>query len=336
VYIFNLTDATISDPINPLIIYPLGNLFGLDIIFSWDPTVLEYVNHTVTIPVETYPTGVLHSPILPVLDEVNETAGTYQFAVTSMFPAEEFNNPGQHNTIFSITLKTKTVGTSALKLQNVDLASSDYKSIPHYRRDYNQGGIFVPSGAPWDPSLGPSHADGEVYIVEMPEVHDVAILNVTAAPASVYAGRIVSITVVVANLGNATETFDVTLYANTTILKSQTITGLDPGENSIFTYGWNTTGLAPTSNFTIWAETSIILGDIDPTNNLFTDGYVYIKQFGDINGDGEIDLYDIMLAIAAYGSKPGDARWNPDADIAPQYGKIDIYDLITLICLYKP
>jgi hypothetical protein len=36
---------------------------------------------------------------------------------------------------------------------------------------------------------------------------------------------------------------------------------------------------------------------------------------GDTNYDGIVDIYDAVLASAAYGSKPGDPNWNPDADL---------------------
>jgi len=66
-------------------------------------------------------------------------------------------------------------------------------------------------------------------------------------------------------------------------------------------------------------------------HNIF-DGTVVIhaRLKGDLNGDGVVNIYDIVLAAKAYGSKLGDSNWNPDADLAPPWGKIDIFDLVTL------
>jgi hypothetical protein len=36
---------------------------------------------------------------------------------------------------------------------------------------------------------------------------------------------------------------------------------------------------------------------------------------GDINKDGVVDLHDLAIIAAAYGSTPGDPNWNPDADL---------------------
>lgn len=55
---------------------------------------------------------------------------------------------------------------------------------------------------------------------------------------------------------------------------------------------------------------------------------------GDINYDGKVNIHDIVMAAAAYGSTPEDPDWNPLADVAPQYGIINIYDLVTLASHY--
>ena len=49
-------------------------------------------------------------------------------------------------------------------------------------------------------------------------------------------------------------------------------------------------------------------------------------MLGDINGDGIVDVFDFMIVATAFGSKPGDSRWNPDADLNND-GLIDIFDV---------
>jgi hypothetical protein len=51
---------------------------------------------------------------------------------------------------------------------------------------------------------------------------------------------------------------------------------------------------------------------------------------GDINGDGKVDIQDLILFIKAFGSYPTHPRWNPDADFDSD-SKIDIKDLIQLL-----
>jgi DNA-binding protein Fis len=50
---------------------------------------------------------------------------------------------------------------------------------------------------------------------------------------------------------------------------------------------------------------------------------------GDINGDGVVDIYDAILLANAYGSIPGNPRWNPKADLNGD-NVVDIYDAIIL------
>jgi len=55
---------------------------------------------------------------------------------------------------------------------------------------------------------------------------------------------------------------------------------------------------------------------------------------GDVNHDIKIDLYDVVLACDAYGSKPGDDNWNPHCDIKKPYGAINIFDVVRICASY--
>jgi parallel beta-helix repeat protein len=74
-------------------------------------------------------------------------------------------------------------------------------------------------------------------------------------------------------------------------------------------------------------DTAYVIG----TNN--TDRYPFMKIWysilGDINGDGKVSLSDLVLLANAYGSKQGDAKWDPNADINGD-GKISLTDLVLL------
>ena len=47
----------------------------------------------------------------------------------------------------------------------------------------------------------------------------------------------------------------------------------------------------------------------------------------DLNNDGVVNIYDIVLMAGAYASKSGEGRWNPDADLV-QDGEINIFDIV--------
>jgi len=135
-------------------------------------------------------------------------------------------------------------------------------------------------------------------------------------------------------LGDIAETFNVTAYYGENEIGTQTVFDLPPKTNITLIFQWNTTGLQPCNNYTIKAEASPVPYELDLENNIYIDGFVKIKMIGDVNGDGIVDIYDVTLAAASYGSTEGDPNWNPDADVAPLWGVIDIYDLVTIASKY--
>lgn len=50
---------------------------------------------------------------------------------------------------------------------------------------------------------------------------------------------------------------------------------------------------------------------------------------GDINGDGSVDIFDVVILAKAFGTKPGDPNWNPNADLNSD-GQVDIFDVVTI------
>ena len=57
-------------------------------------------------------------------------------------------------------------------------------------------------------------------------------------------------------------------------------------------------------------------------------------NIADINQDLKVDIGDIILAFEAYDSTPEEPNWNPLVDVAPQWDRIDILDLVTIAYHY--
>jgi hypothetical protein len=149
------------------------------------------------------------------------------------------------------------------------------------------------------------------FVLKAPSIHDVAVTgiqckNVTSNSTST------SINVTVMNQGNTTETFNVTLYANTTNIGTQTVS-LSNGSATSLTFNWNTIGL-DYGNYTITAYATPVPGETDIADNNFT-SWIIVTIAGDIDGNFKVQLADLVLLAHAYGSKPGDSNWNPNADI---------------------
>ena len=187
---------------------------------------------------------------------------------------------------------------------------------------------------------------GQILLLNL--IRDVAITNVQPFPqmlspiynvtmVEVYPNRVVTVNVTAANLGNLTETFDVTAWIDGNVsLGTQTISNLPPQNTTVLTFYWNPTGQQPSSKalHVVSANTTGVPFDFNTTNNYLTSPVrVMIKLFGDIDGDGKINLSDLVLLTRAYGSTPGSPLWNPEADINNN-GRVDLSDLVTLATNY--
>jgi parallel beta-helix repeat protein len=84
-----------------VVIEEVSNVTGFDVQFSWDNTILNYVDHTPTVPIEDYPDpqppspygGILHSPTLTLKDDVDTFAGTY-WATFATLGGPQFHGNG--------------------------------------------------------------------------------------------------------------------------------------------------------------------------------------------------------------------------------------------------
>jgi len=168
-------------------------------------------------------------------------------------------------------------------------------------------------------------------------VADVAIVSVEPSRNTTYSlgcWTMVNVTVMAANVGDTTETFNVTAYYGNNTIGTLPVIDLLPGQNTTLTFIWNTTGLEPCSNFAMSAEASPVPYELNLTNNILINGFVKIKIVGDVNGDGAVDIFDLVLAADAYGSVIGDPDYNPQADVAPNCGIVDIFDIVTITSRY--
>ena len=53
---------------------------------------------------------------------------------------------------------------------------------------------------------------------------------------------------------------------------------------------------------------------------------------GDVNGDGKVDIKDVAMVAAAFGSYQGGPRWNPACDLNGDL-RIDITD-VAIVCAH--
>jgi hypothetical protein len=203
-----------------------------------------------------------------------------------------------------------------------------------------QSPLLVASGAKeydWNSTSGLSTlqsgsinatATGNVTGNYVTRVHDVAVTNVTADRTWVYKGNTANISVTVWDNGDFAENVTVTLYYNMTggeVAGTQNVS-LTSGESVTLLFVWNTAGVPICyTNYTLTAVATIP-ADYTPADNTLVGGNITVRFMGDVNGTGTVDISDISVAAAAFGSHPGMPNWNAAADVNGD-GVVDIMDI---------
>jgi hypothetical protein len=225
----------------------IEDLYELDIPLNWNVTQVDYVNHTVKIPVEDYSGGVLHQPVSITINEANQTAGTYHIASRSQYPASTFDGDG---TIFEITFEAKAAGTCILNISSSRLLDRSSCSIKHRA------------------------VDGIVEIA--PGVHDVAVTGISIEKTMFCQGLSVDANVTVENQGSFNEIFTVTTYANTTVINITQVSLPYYSQKAII-FTWNTTTVS-LGNYILIAMANVLPEETDTADNTYVDGTVTIIE----------------------------------------------------------
>jgi hypothetical protein len=199
-------------------------------------------------------------------------------------------------TILILTFKGMSGGTTSLTLSDTKLGDEKIPPQPIPHTDIN-GSVTVQGGA-----------------------HDVAVTGLTSLKTIIGQGYSGNITVTVEDHGGFAETFNVTTYANTTVVGIITM-NLAPGDSTLATIVWNATGFAY-SNYTLTAAADIVPGEVNPGDNNYTSNIpVHVGAPGDVSSstlsvyDKVVNMKDIAYMVALFNSKPSSPNWNPNADI---------------------
>lgn len=160
-----------------------------------------------------------------------------------------------------------------------------------------------------------------------PHTPELAVTNVMLPKTVVGQGLLCKINTTVSNKGLYYETFYVALYANTTTLKTLTIT-LTSKDSTTITFTWNTTDFAY-GNCTITTIAIPVPGETDTADNVFEDGTIFVTITGDVNCDLLVETYDLLELKKVYGCTSKGPNWNPNCDFNDD-GKVEASDLFDL------
>jgi parallel beta-helix repeat protein len=179
--------------------------------------------------------------------------------------------------------------------------------------------------------------------------HDLAVIHSTTSRTVVGQGYSLNINATVANRGDYTENFNVTAYANTTAIQTETLT-LTSQSFTTLTFTWNTTGFAK-GNYTISAYAEPVPGETDTADNNCTGGWILVAMVGDLGGgvppqffncDGKCDGKDLSLFLQCFkGTAPPEAMYLGDlgGGVPPQFfncdGNVDGKDLALFLQCFR-
>jgi len=158
-----------------------------------------------------------------------------------------------------------------------------------------------------------TESEGGYYDVNWWEIlsNVLAITNVTLSKTVVGWGYGEKVSVRATNLENYTETFNITAYVNAATIATQTVT-LTSGNSTTSSFTWNTTGFAY-GNYTIRANVTLPLGETNNLTGPFISGEIKVTIPGDCNGDGSINVLDLILIAGHLGHNATDyAPYSPD------------------------
>jgi hypothetical protein len=156
------------------------------------------------------------------------------------------------------------------------------------------------------------------------EAYDVAVTNVTALKTIVGQGYTMNVSATVTNEGDLTETFNVTLFVDSTVAQTRTLT-LPSKDSATVTFMWNTSGFAK-GNYTIRAAAETIFAETDTSDNTLNDGSAYVGVAGDVDGNHIVNMLDLYKIALRYGAVVGQPEYIPDYDV-DNNGIVNMLDL---------
>jgi len=148
----------------------------------------------------------------------------------------------------------------------------------------------------------------------IPVPQEIEILNLASSKTVVCQGYNVTISVTLLNQGGSTKTFDVFVYANSSLIGSRTVSNLAPSQQT--TIAINGTANVAKGNYTL----SVFDRPIS---------WVIVAMIGDITGpngwpDGKVEMRDVALVCRYFGQRVPPAPPNCDVD---NNGKVEIKDI---------
>jgi len=159
------------------------------------------------------------------------------------------------------------------------------------------------------------------------EAHDLAVSSLILQKNSIGKGSTVWVNVTIANKGMYSETFNVTLSANSTVIETRTNITLSTGETKTLKLYWNTTHF-DYGVYDLTAATTPSQGEAFTADNILATSAT-LTIMGDVNRDMHVNITDAIVLSTAFGLKEGQPGWIGECDLNGD-ASVNILDAIAL------
>jgi hypothetical protein len=126
-------------------------------------------------------------------------------------------------------------------------------------------------GVPYSPAITTTFEIITVQVI----THHVIITAVKPSSTSATSGQTVDITITAKNVGNATESFNVTAYYDKTPIGKRLVADLEPQAEASVVIPWNTSGVLP-GTYVISGVADTVPGETNTSGKTYVDGTVTI------------------------------------------------------------
>jgi hypothetical protein len=285
----------------------------------WNTTLMEpaaptFNNGTFLESFEYAPNGVTYATKINVHDRktpLTQIPDDYNFStVTEMLLPDPVNNNTYHSPYPDGDGKLGTFWFKAIygPFPPVDVKSKisfiaeDFQAFNHYNM-----------------SIGYDSATDATYLV--PRERDINVSDVTISKTVVGQGYTLVCNISVGNNELIAESYNLSVYGNTTSLERLTDLNILGNETILVVYVWNTSGYAY-GNYTVSAIAERLPGETHISDNNFTCATsVHLGVAGDVSSsspgvyDGVVNMKDIAYLIALFNTRPSSIHWDPNSDV---------------------
>jgi hypothetical protein len=180
-------------------------------------------------------------------------------------------NEGNKTETFSVTAYANDVAIGLQTVSSLARNASFTMTFPWDTTSFALGDYTIRAEAqavPTETNLSDNVLVGGVVTL-VPGVHDVAVEDVVVTDSEFHEGQSAQIQVLVANGGNYTESFAVSLYFGENYISAQTVVGLISLGERTLVFVWNTTGFPLDTTLTVRAIADAVPGEVNLEDNTF-------------------------------------------------------------------